>query len=1011
MERHYKAFISYRHLPLDVQTAKMIHRRIERYVIPKALRKNGEKKLGYVFRDQDELPISSNLSANIQEALDRAEYLIVICTPETQKSAWVLREISYFIETHDREHVLAVLADGEPSESFPPQLTEVRGESGDLLERIEPLAANIVADSAAKRRRLFQTESLRILAALIGCPFDALFRRELRYRRRKLALAVSAAGLIAAAFIGMLLNRNAQIRAQLKQTQRNESTALAALSQNAYREGDYVGALRYALDALPSEENARPYLPQAEYALSQALDLYRKGVLSYSQSIDLETPISVLALSRDGRTMVTADAHSALQLFDTESGRALWTRSVENPQQLWYLYELGAVLVGGESCVAVYRADDGELLWERRDVGAINLSAVSGDAREALAVSIDASDPAYVFALLDLETGRSTELRRFPTDLFQGLTAAVFSSDQKTVAFLSAQDEMTSAKLCLFSLTDGELTELDSGLPFSAGAVAYQLLFLPSGDLALACDNMHGTSFVRCYAADTGWSLRWSTPVETEKQAQMVSGFLTSFGTVDLFSGTNTALVMGSKHFLYMLDPASGELRWAQQLPAYLLRGQLYINDCIVLALSDGTVTFCTDSGLMAYTQDVDCFRGGFDAVMANIAGSNFVDGCYVLVPSDSRQRAVILRYQDNPDLRYITSRPAQASRLAAVSSPTGALTAVLGYDPIDEPVTVTILHQNAELPLSELELPEGGGWDEPGTLCLTESGVLISPRCAMSCRDGSLTVLSPEGLCVSAASQKQGLVFTACVEDGALHSWVNAEPAQTVALPEDPEAGCTARCVCVSPGGLAVVELGAAERYLVYSPASGAWTALDEGLTPLAAAEDRLWLACLDGENRVHMLDMANAKERFVSAPLSPATTHALFACDDGCLLLFSEAGILSILSTGTGELLHSSSYGSFSLYFPGAKTRYTTRLTADGRRLLVFCDTLSLDNPMCLSIDTAGWVTNGVYTGVGSYEPGTDTLLVFPFCCDMHRSRLWNLSDMMAKAGAITGQSLSQP
>ncbi len=157
MERSYKAFISYRHKPLDIDTAKKLHRRIESYVIPEPLRLDGQKKLGIVFRDLDELPISSNLSANVQEALDHSEYLIVICTPETPKSLWVLREIDYFLEHHDRDHVLAVLADGTPETSFPFPLTEIRAPDGELLEEIEPLAANIVADSPVKRRKLFRT--------------------------------------------------------------------------------------------------------------------------------------------------------------------------------------------------------------------------------------------------------------------------------------------------------------------------------------------------------------------------------------------------------------------------------------------------------------------------------------------------------------------------------------------------------------------------------------------------------------------------------------------------------------------------------------------------------------------------------------------------------------------------------------------------------------------------------------------------------------------------------------
>ena len=43
MEREYIAFISYRHLPLEMATAKKLHKRIEHYLIPKDLRKTGEK--------------------------------------------------------------------------------------------------------------------------------------------------------------------------------------------------------------------------------------------------------------------------------------------------------------------------------------------------------------------------------------------------------------------------------------------------------------------------------------------------------------------------------------------------------------------------------------------------------------------------------------------------------------------------------------------------------------------------------------------------------------------------------------------------------------------------------------------------------------------------------------------------------------------------------------------------------------------------------------------------------
>ena len=80
MEREYIAFISYRHLPLDMDIAKQLHKMIEHYNVPQKYRKDGRKTPGIVFRDQDELPLSSDLSGSIQTALDHSQFLILIAT-------------------------------------------------------------------------------------------------------------------------------------------------------------------------------------------------------------------------------------------------------------------------------------------------------------------------------------------------------------------------------------------------------------------------------------------------------------------------------------------------------------------------------------------------------------------------------------------------------------------------------------------------------------------------------------------------------------------------------------------------------------------------------------------------------------------------------------------------------------------------------------------------------------------------------------------------------------------
>ena len=115
LEQHsYCAFISYRHLSPDQEIAKALHTAIETYRIPAGVRKQtGRKHMGMVFRDQEELPLSSNLSADIETALDQSEWFIAICSPRYLESKWCLKELEYFVEHKGAERVLTVLVEGE----------------------------------------------------------------------------------------------------------------------------------------------------------------------------------------------------------------------------------------------------------------------------------------------------------------------------------------------------------------------------------------------------------------------------------------------------------------------------------------------------------------------------------------------------------------------------------------------------------------------------------------------------------------------------------------------------------------------------------------------------------------------------------------------------------------------------------------------------------------------------------------------------------------------------------
>ncbi|MBQ1256244.1 MAG: toll/interleukin-1 receptor domain-containing protein, partial [Clostridia bacterium] len=201
MDRSYIAFISYKHTERDAAIAKLIHTLIENYVVPKALRTNG-KKLGIVFRDEEELPIASNLSETICSALDATRYLIVICSKESKKSVWVSREVNYFLRNHDADSVFVVLVDGEPDDVFPHELTYVRDKKTGIYQNVEPLALDVRADSTAAALKKVKMHIRKLYAGMLGCSYDNLVHREKARKLRRIAALSTLGMLFAGCFIG-----------------------------------------------------------------------------------------------------------------------------------------------------------------------------------------------------------------------------------------------------------------------------------------------------------------------------------------------------------------------------------------------------------------------------------------------------------------------------------------------------------------------------------------------------------------------------------------------------------------------------------------------------------------------------------------------------------------------------------------------------------------------------------------------------------------------------------------
>ncbi|WP_024865672.1 TIR domain-containing protein [Butyrivibrio sp. FCS014] len=322
----YDAFVSYRHLERDKFVAKGIHRALETSRIPWKIRKEtGKKRINRVFRDQEELPIGSELGSNIELALSESEHLVVICTPQTKESYWVMKEIDTFIAMHGRDNVLAVLAEGEPSESFPPQLLV-----DDEGNPVEPLAADVRGDSKREISKKIKSESLRLVAAILGCDYDDLKQRHReRIVRRSMAIIAGVAVLSIAFAIYNAYNLQ-RINENYQKMLVKESKVLAEMSIDALEKGDRQTAGLLAMEGLPVNGKDRPLVSDCIYALERATNSFDRGNLPVHDLIlkhDLE--LRDFKVNNDGSRLVSYDDDFGVYWWDLTTGERILKRNPE----------------------------------------------------------------------------------------------------------------------------------------------------------------------------------------------------------------------------------------------------------------------------------------------------------------------------------------------------------------------------------------------------------------------------------------------------------------------------------------------------------------------------------------------------------------------------------------------------------------------------------------------------------------------------------------------------------
>lgn len=628
MATHYDAFISYRHTPLDSRIAGLVQRKLERAHIPKAIRQQtGKKRIQRIFRDKEELPISSDINDNITQALENSDYLIVICSPDTADSIWVQREIEVFLKTHEKDKVLTVLAGGEPQDVIPKILqyreVETVDETGQVIRTqvpAEPLSCDF-REYPRKRKEEFP----RLLAAMLDCTYDDLRQRQRRRQRRQILAAFLAVLVLVSTIAVYALDRAARIQQEARNTQIAQSRYLAQVSGDLLQSGQRETAIQIALAALPNETDPdRPLVSDALYALNNAMYTYRQA--SFNQfvpdgSTAMPSDIWWETRSPNGTRWMTMDYDYTLRVHDLTTGEILammtkdemYARFSDSTYPRTVFRSETEVLLFFTNCCGCWDLEQNTILWSAEYATASVRCAADPNTRIGYGVyltegnlNIHIIDPDG--NLSTMEVPIAEEHDGFLQDVLLSPDAAQLAVRIQTMVETEYQDI-----LVLVDLATGTTSAIVPALP-----TICTMYYPGDGHIYLISSDFdpynvkHYNYGVNCCDIATGETLWTHTGQQyIVRDYHDYSALQGRLRLETMLAGDEPELrpilVAGIGNRVSIIDPTDGTGITYAEFPSEILTIDYYSRDRVFLALKDGSIVqYILDSDLIAEVGNIN---------------------------------------------------------------------------------------------------------------------------------------------------------------------------------------------------------------------------------------------------------------------------------------------------------------------------------------------------------------------------------------------------------------------
>lgn len=272
----YDAFISYSHAA-DGKLAPALQQALQNIAKPFL-----KRRALHIFRDQTSLSATPHLWKNIEEALDNSRYLILLASPKSVQSKWVIKEIDFWLKNKSVDTILIALTDGDIL--WDDEMTDFDWTRTNALPtnlkgkfQMEPLYINLkeakTSEDLSLKNPIFKNKAAPIAATVHGKSVGDLIGEDVRIQRRNLfslyavIFALLAFSSIAAWSAWQSKISEARAKEQEKIALQNEARAkeqekIAIQNEARAKEQEKI--------ALQNEARAKQQRKRAENALVEA---------------------------------------------------------------------------------------------------------------------------------------------------------------------------------------------------------------------------------------------------------------------------------------------------------------------------------------------------------------------------------------------------------------------------------------------------------------------------------------------------------------------------------------------------------------------------------------------------------------------------------------------------------------------------------------------------------------------------------------------------------------------